>query len=243
MSCLERSRRSRLSPGSSPERDRRAAIFRARSYRSAGFPLGERCLAPQLVHHVARRRCTTCAAASCVGSRPRTSGRAATAATGNPPPCHCVGSRSPGSNDGRVRREPAQQIVALMATRRRSGAGGNMGLVDDDHLGRVAQERLAIAVALDEIGRNDDDRIDLEERLPYAASRSSRATCRRQDAVDHEVLELALPLFGEMRGRKTARRLALHDPGARARSVPPRSSCRCRRRRRSAGEPDRGGGP
>ena len=50
-----------------------------------------------------------------------------------------------------------------------------VGLVDDDEVGRAAQERHAPAVALDEVERDDSVRKAVEHRLPGAASRAFEA--------------------------------------------------------------------
>ena len=69
--------------------------------------------------------------------------------------------------------EALQELVALVAAApgaSRRGAG--VGLVDDHQLGAGAQEVVAAAVGLDEVGRDDDVGVMLEERLRRRAGRA-----------------------------------------------------------------------
>ena len=149
----------------------------------------------------------------------------------------------------RVARELGQQRVALLtrAAAARARPGEAVRLVDDDELRAGADELGAAAVGLDVLGRDDDERVGVEQRLADAEPALQAARGRGEDdlGVDVELLaQLALPLLGQVRraehGEPGDRR-----PGraARARSAPPRRSCRCRRRRRSAAARDRAAAP
>ena len=84
-----------------------------------------------------------------------------------------------------------------------SGAriGRGVRLVDDDEVGGGAQELVAVAVALDEVGADDDVRVALEERLAQAqpALEPGRGRGQHADRVDVElVAHLGLPLVREV---------------------------------------------
>jgi hypothetical protein len=75
-------------------------------------------------------------------------------------------------------------------------------LVDNNELGRGAEELVAAAIALDEIRRNDRDRVTVKERLVEAEASLQASSSGRQDEFRIEVelvSHLGLPLPGQVR--------------------------------------------
>ena len=151
---------------------------------------------------------------------------------------------------GAVGGELGQQLVSLLlrtAVRARR-PGGAVRLVDDDQIGRVAQELVALAVRLDEVDAGDEaarPAIDREIPPGQLAFQPRHGRGLHDVGFERELVgQLGLPLVAQMR-RAQARRAAGRCRGraARARSAPPRSSCRRRHRRRSAGAPGRAAAP
>jgi hypothetical protein len=101
--------------------------------------------------------------------------------------------------------EATQQLVALGAgPPALPGAVGHAGmsLVDDDEVGRGAQELVAADRGLDEVGGHDGVRVAVEQRLVHAETALQPGRGRGQDrlGVDAELLpELPLPLLGQRR--------------------------------------------
>ena len=144
----------------------------------------------------------------------------------------------------RVVGEAAQQLVALVRPRGADAAGADagVGLVDDHQLGAGAQEVVAAAVGLDEVGRDDDVRVALEERLAdrqAALQPVDRARAARSSASMWNLSRSSACHCSARCGRAEHGQPLRPRPGraARGRSGRPRSSCRCRRRRRSAAGP------
>src|SRR5205823_1038794 len=70
---------------------------------------------------------------------------------------------------GPVGGELGDELVPLMATAAASaGVGAGVRLIDDHELGAGANEVVAPAVGLDVVGRDDGERIPLEQRLADA---------------------------------------------------------------------------
>ena len=138
-------------------------------------------------------------------------------------------------------REKLMTLVASTASDASEGAG--VGLVDDHQLGAGPQELLPPAVGLDEVDRDDDEGIDVEQRLAERAVAFQAVDRAGEDqlGVDVElVAQFRLPLLGQVRRAEHAQpgRFAAVEqfPGDQAR---PRWSCRYPRRRRSAAAPGR----
>src|ERR1039458_5742438 len=74
-------------------------------------------------------------------------------------------------------------------------------LVDDHQFGTRAQELISAALALDEIQRNDNEVVDVKERLPDPAVTFQAAGSTRQDyfrANIKLVSQVPLPLLGKL---------------------------------------------
>src|ERR1039458_6371264 len=74
-------------------------------------------------------------------------------------------------------------------------------LVDDHQFGTRAQELISAALALDEIQRNDNEVVDVKERLPDPAVTFQAAGSTRQDYFRVNlklVAEFRLPLLGKL---------------------------------------------
>ena len=177
----------------------------------AGYPLGERCLAPQPLLHIPaaplddvrqqvlpfglglERRVEQ------PQQRPETLLDPAVRGCGHQDEMTC-----------RVFRKIAQEFVSLMFnSRRAAGAGGNVRLVDDDQVGRIAQEGRAMALRLQEIDAADEVGVvgeDGDILSRHVALKSGDLRRLHEDAVDRELLaKLALPLIAEMRGSENAK--------------------------------------
>src|SRR5207253_500775 len=97
----------------------------------------------------------------------------------------------------------------MFDSRRTTGPGGNVRLVDDDQVGRITQEGRAMALRLQEINAADEVGIVGEDRdilSWHIALKSGDLRRLDNDGVDHELLtNLALPLVAEMRGSENAK--------------------------------------
>ena len=82
------------------------------------------------------------------------------------------------------------------------GVRDGMRLVDDDEFGGGAQELVAPPLRLDEVGRDDDEGIALEDRFAHVqiAFQPGRRAGQHQLGVDVElVAQFGLPLLGQLR--------------------------------------------
>ncbi len=123
------------------------------------------------------------------------------------------------------RREALDQPVALMAGAAHRGVeSAGVGLVHDHALRAGTQEVVAPAVRLDVVGGDDDEVVDVEERLADAAALLEPADGRGQHqlGLDVELVrQLRLPLLSEVRWAQhgqapylaAIKELAGHEPG------------------------------
>ena len=179
----------------------------------------------------ARRRWTRCAASRSpvrLGSRSpvRSSGSSANSGSsrasrsGTPPPCRECGvavtrirwrsgsAASPCTSWWRWCRPP----------RPSPGVGAGVGLVDDHQLRAGAEEVVAAAVGLDEVGRDDDVRVDARR----ATGRRGRPRSSRRGGAGQDELGVEVELVAQL-APATARRGAA-GRARRAAATSPRSS-------------------
>ena len=138
-----------------------------------------------------------------------------------------------------VRGEASDELVP-QHPRLAAGAVGYAGvrLVDDQQVRAAVPELLPQPGALDEVGGDHDVRVPVEQRLAEQQAAFEPADRRRQHQlrVNAELgPQLPLPLLGQRRAaeHRHSGSVALLQAVPR-RSGPPRRSCRCPRRRRSA---------
>ena len=123
--------------------------------------------------------------------------------------------------------EPLEELMPLVPPRaEHAGVSARMRFVDNNQFGASPEEVAPPPVGLDEVGRDDDVRIDVEQRL--ADGRALRAWSRCRGApvrLRCGTCPVARPAIvrpgGAGKGRPSCG--LLPDREARGRSVPPRS--------------------